>query len=332
MSRPIVIVLVLIAFGVGIAVGVAGILRVTAGDGTPSQEVSERVPTLSLDGPTATPAPILAIGTEIADLNAKVDSLSTQVGELEVASNNISEQVDAVGQAVDGIEIAAASAVEVEPTPMPTLEPTIAPTEEASEPTEDPAADEAASGDVPERALYRITDEESEARFLIDEILLGEEIVVVGITDDVAGDVIVNFADPAASQLGQISVSARTLKTDQEFRDQSIRGQILESSKDEFEFIDFVPTSLLSLASEPVSMGETVSFEIVGDLTIKGATLEETFQVDVTVVDEDRIEGFATTTVLYADYGITIQQPPSVAGIGEVVTLEIDFVALRVDE
>ncbi|MCA9883455.1 MAG: YceI family protein, partial [Anaerolineae bacterium] len=210
------------------------------------------------------------------------------------------------------------------------------PTEEMAEPTEEPteeAADaESASASSPERALFRITTDESEARFKIDETLVGNEIVVVGTTNDIAGDIIVNFANPAESQLGEVAVSARTLKTDEEFRNQSIRGRILLSSQDEYEFITFAPTEFVSLTSDPVSVGDTLEFEITGNLTIRGNTNTVTFPTTVTVVSADRIEGFATTDVLYSDYGITIQAPPTVSNIGDVVTIELDFVALLVDE
>jgi len=345
MSRPLAIVSILIAFGVGIAVGVLGILWATGGNATPSQDVAERAPTLSLDADTPTPSNDMALNTQIAELNQKIDTLSTQVS---VVDSDISQQIGAVEDAVNEIDTEALAQV-MRLTPIDSIDVTLIPTEilpTAAPPTEEPAAeatdepeaaaetsDEAAApADVPERALYRITQDESEARFLIDEILIGNPTTVVGTTSRVAGDIIVNFADPPASQLGVISVNARTLKTDNEFRDQSIRGQILQSSQDEFEFIDFEPAELATLANEPVGIGETVNFEIAGDITIKGVTNEVTFDVEVTVVSAERIEGFATTTVLYQDFDISIQAPPNVTGISDEVILEIDFVALRVDE
>ena len=167
---------------------------------------------------------------------------------------------------------------------------------------------------------------------MIDETLIGNPTTVVGTTRRVAGDVIVNFQDPPASQVGTIAINARTLRTDTEFRDQSIRGQILQSSQDEFEFINFVPTELIALPQAPVEVGGMVNFQIVGDLTIRGVTRSVTFDTTVTVESKDRIVGFASTVVLYEDFGLTIQAPTNVTDIGDEVTLEIDFVALRVEE
>lgn len=186
--------------------------------------------------------------------------------------------------------------------------------------------------DLPERALYRITEDESEARFYIDEILSDEAIVVVGTTKRVAGDIIVNFSDPAASQLGVVAVNVRTIKTDNEFRDDSIKTLILRSNQEENEFVTFEPTELLSLSSDAVAVGDVVEFQIAGDLTIKGITLNKVFDATVTIVSEERIEGVAQLEIDYAEFDISIKPPPTVSGVGDTVILELDFVALQVEE
>ena len=132
-----IILLLLIGFGVGIAAGVFGILWATGGNSTPSRDTADVAPTLSLDGPTATPNSIGLVGTEIASLNEKVDDLSSQV-------DSLSSQLDDIASGVvvtsddNGDE-------PVEETPAPT--------------------DEPGEADVPERALYRITEDESEVAF-----------------------------------------------------------------------------------------------------------------------------------------------------------------------
>jgi hypothetical protein len=40
-----------------------------------------------------------------------------------------------------------------------------------------------------------------------------------------------------------------------------------------------------------------------------------------------RLEGTATATIAYADYGISIPQVPQVASVADQVRLELDFVA-----
>ena len=297
-SNRLIWLLVPLAFAAGVAVGVLGLLWATGGNSTPSQDIGNVVPTLSLDNDEADPT------EEMVEPTAEPT---------EAMADPTQEPTEAMAD--------------------PTEEPTEAMAEPTEEMTEEPVdAESASASGLPEQALYRITTDESEARFKIDETLSGNDIVVIGATDDVAGDIIVNFANPGDSQLGQVAVSARTLKTDNDLRNQTIRGRILLSSQDEYEFVTFVPTEFVSLSSDPVNVGDTLEFEVTGDLTIRGATQTVTFDTTVTVVSEDRIEGTAVTEILYADYGISVQTPPQVGGLGDVVTLELDFVALLVDE
>jgi hypothetical protein len=47
----------------------------------------------------------------------------------------------------------------------------------------------------------------------------------------------------------------------------------------------------------------------------------------VTPVSESRIEGLATTTFPYRDFGLAIPDAPSVDTVADDVTLELEFVA-----
>jgi len=307
------VITLIIGIGLGAAGGILGLLWAT-GNVAPSQSAADAAPTLSLDDATPTPGQVALLSTEIADLNLKLDDVSARLDTLSGDTQNVGTQV------AQGVQLNVAQAtLDALPTntPAPTSTPTTTPTE---------------APQVPERSLYRINAEESEVRFRINEVLLGNPTEVIGTTKQVGGDFIINFADPPASQLGEIAINARTLKTDNEFRDQSIRGQILQTGLPENEFIRFVPTELTSMTITPVGVGEIATFDIVGNLTIKGATNLVTFSASVTVESEDRVSGFASTTVLYTDYGINIEAPPNVTDIEDTVILEIDFVADRVEE
>ena len=181
---------------------------------------------------------------------------------------------------------------------------------------------------LPEQALFRIDSEQSEVRFRINETLVGEELEVVGTTHDVAGDILIDYQNPAASTVGTLAINARTLRTSNDQRNDSIRSQILETRENEFIF--FYPTALLNVPSEPVSVGETVEFQVQGDLEIKGIKQSVTFAVTLTAVAETEITGLGRATVEYADWDITINPPPSVAGVEDTVILEIEFRATQV--
>ena len=62
--------------------------------------------------------------------------------------------------------------------------------------------------------LFEIVSAESEARFIIDEVLNGTPTTVVGVTDQVAGQLAVDTVNVGNTQIGVIQINARTLTTD----------------------------------------------------------------------------------------------------------------------
>ena len=173
-------------------------------------------------------------------------------------------------------------------------------------------------------AVFQILQEESEVRFIIDEVLNNAPKTVIGATNQVAGEIAVDPADPSQSRVGIIQVNARTLATDNDFRDRAIKNAILGT--DQFELITFEPTALTGLPAAGV-VGEPFSFQMAGMLTVRDVTREVTFDVTLTPVSETRLEGTAISIIRYADFGLSIPSVPSVASVADEVRLEIDFVA-----
>ena len=217
--------------------------------------------------------------------------------------------VDPTGSSPTSAPAAVATAA---PTPTPATVATAAPT---STPTP-------ASGGL---IVFTIVPAESEARFLIDEVLLGRPNTVVGVTNQVAGELAVDPANPAAAQVGPVIVNARTLVTDNNFRNNAIKNRILLTNT--YEYITFTPTAIRGLPTT-VTIGQPFAFEIEGDLSITDATRTVVFAVTVTPVSSERIEGLARTTVLWRDFGLFIPDSPSVDTVADEVTLELEFVAV----
>jgi len=166
---------------------------------------------------------------------------------------------------------------------------------------------------------------ESQARFLIEEILNGQPKTVVGVTDQVAAQIIIDPANPANVQMGPVTVNARTLVTDNNFRNRAIQNEILDTA--EFEFIIFTPKQFLGLPSSG-SIGGTFAFQIVGDLTIREVTREVTFDLTVSVDSVIRLHGIGSTTISLRDFDLgVIELPPQVASLEDSVVLELEFVA-----
>ncbi len=176
---------------------------------------------------------------------------------------------------------------------------------------------------------FVIDQSQSTASFTVDEVLRGEPKTVVGQTDQVAGQMLVDLDDLSTTQISDIVINARTFETDSGQRDRTIRGPvILNSASDEFELITFSPTSIDGLSGQTGEAGEEFVFTVTGDLTIKGVTQSVEFEVVARIVDENIIEGTATAVVERSDFGIGIPNVPQVSGVDEEVTLTLEFVAL----
>lgn len=179
--------------------------------------------------------------------------------------------------------------------------------------------------------VFRIDKEASEVRFIINEVLSGNPTVVTGRTNEIAGDILVDYDNPQASAIGMLRINMRTVATDNNFRNQAIRGMILQTADDAHEFSDFV-VSEVSGIPETITFGQAFDVTIAGTLTLRGVPQPITFNATITPVSETEISGTASSVVQYPDLGIDIPRvPPQVANISEEVTLELDFVARAVE-
>jgi len=173
--------------------------------------------------------------------------------------------------------------------------------------------------------VFQIDPNASSAEFVIDEILRGTPKTVVGTTNQVAGQIAADLNDLDAAQVGQITINARTLTTDADGRNRMLQNQILQT--DQHELITFAPKQMVGLP-EAATVGQSITFQMVGDLTIRGTTREATFDVALTPTADNRLEGTALSTIRYADWGVSIPQVPSVAGVEDQVDLKLNFVAM----
>lgn len=192
---------------------------------------------------------------------------------------------------------------------------------------EEPVEPESEQGAVPSgEAALRIIPEESEARFLIDEVLLGSPFTVVGATSALEGGITTDLNDPSNAQVN-IVVDVTTLVTDNGKRNGAIQRWILETTEPGNQTAEFNATSINGMP-EQVVVGEPFNFQITGEFSVKGVSKELTFEGSATLVSEDRLEGTASTGVLYTEFTTIPGLPPQVASVDENMILEIDFVAV----
>jgi polyisoprenoid-binding protein YceI len=190
-------------------------------------------------------------------------------------------------------------------------------------PAQPAAANPSTSG---QKVVFKIVPEESTATYEVGEVFFNQNNrfnLAVGVTHSVKGEINADLSNPPASSLGVIEVDISQLASDSDRRDNFIRNNGLQSSK--FPVARFVPNKIDAL---PVSYqaGQTYTFKVSGDLTIKDITKPVTFDVTASL-QENVLSGTATTKVLMSDYGVG---PISLAGIlktEDEVKLSLKFVA-----
>jgi polyisoprenoid-binding protein YceI len=205
------------------------------------------------------------------------------------------------------------------------------PDDSAADSATDTAASEsttdAAGGSALAPVTFTIDQSSSEARFLINESLLGIPTEVKGVTNQITGTIAIDVADPARTTLSPITIDARDLRTDRDLRNRAIRRFILESGKDEFRYITFTPAAIEGLPAQAAAPGESYAFQITGDLQIKDVTQPATFDVELTANSETEVTGTATATILRSDFNLSIPSAPGVADVTDEVRLELAFTA-----
>jgi len=198
----------------------------------------------------------------------------------------------------------------------------VVPTEIQIKATDEPIVEETLVESVP--LVFQINQQESQTSFMIFEELRGQPKDVIGTTNQIAGEIVLNPNDLSTARAGVIQVNARTLVTDDDRRNQAIRNRILNT--DAYEFITFTPTQISGLEGTATE-GQEFTFQVTGDLTIRDITKPVVFDVTAQLVTEDRLTGSSVTKIQRGDFNLVIPSVPSVANVGEEIALEINLVA-----
>ena len=197
--------------------------------------------------------------------------------------------------------------------------PTIAaPAKAAAQPTQAAPATGAA-------VVYHIDPSQSEAHYEVAETFFqGNRLnLAIGRTKGIAGDVSVDFANPANSQIGTIVIDVSQLTSDEGRRDNFIRNNFLQSAQ--YPQATFKPTKIEGLPAT-VKPGDQLTLKVTGDLTVKHTTKPVTFDVTLTA-NQDKLTGTATAQIALSDFGVG---PIQIAMLQteDKAKLVFDFVAL----
>jgi polyisoprenoid-binding protein YceI len=195
--------------------------------------------------------------------------------------------------------------------------------------TDTPAvtADTTASGELTLRAegpvRLAIAPTGNEARYRVREQLVGLDFPndAVGVTSDVTGAVVVNEDGSIDTSQSRIVVNVTGLTSDEERRDGYIQGRLLETEA--YPSVAIRPTAFRGLSTPIPASGET-SFEMLGDLTVRGVTRPTTWNV-VAQFDEDQVTGSASTVFTFDEFQLTQPTVARVISIADTIRLEYDF-------
>ena len=236
------------------------------------------------------------------------------------------ESVEAPVEPTVAVEPTAAPAVEAEPAVTETVTVTVAAdTTTTAATSADNSTASQPSGSAVART-FQNDQSQSEARFTLDEKLMGAPKTVVGVTPLISGAIEIDLADPTKTTISPIQIDARGFTTDSDMRNRAIQRFVLGSNSDENRYIVFTPTAITGLPTT-AAVGDAFALQIAGDLTISGVTQPVTFDTTVTADSETQLSGLAQTQVLRSDFALTIPNVPSVADVTDEVLLEFQFVA-----
>jgi polyisoprenoid-binding protein YceI len=206
------------------------------------------------------------------------------------------------------------------PAPAPT--PTTAPAAQPQQPVAEGAR------------RFVVVPAESSAAYVVDEEFLAGALAKLGIdaglqkitgsTNEVTGELQLKLDDPQNALVsGEFTVNLPSLKTDQDRRDSWIRDNALESNR--FPVAKFVATSINN-APASYTDGAEVTFQLLGDLTVRDITQPVTFAVTATLTG-DTIKGVATTAMKISNFGF---DPPNFANtltVADDFTIQVELTA-----
>ena len=206
--------------------------------------------------------------------------------------------------------------------PPPAAQPTSAP---AATPMPTAAPEESSGSVASDGATVITVTEGSEAVYRINEQLARRDLPndAVGTTSDVEGQIVFSSDGTVDAEQSKITVGVRSLRSDSDRRDSYIQRNSLESNQ--YPEVTIAVTEIRGV-SWPLPTSGEVSFEMVGDLTIRDQTRPVTWETTATFTD-GAIEGLAKTVVTFEQFDMTKPRVAIVLSVVDEIRLEINFVA-----
>ena len=168
----------------------------------------------------------------------------------------------------------------------------------------------------------------TKASYRVREQLLGFNFPndAVGTTQSVSGSITI-APDGAVASGSKITVDLRTLKSDDDRRDNYLRDRTLQTNQS--PFAEFVARRLTGLPV-PIPTSGKATLQLVGDMTVHRVTSEIVWAIDATLA-QDRVTGQAKTNFPFAKFGLILPRLPGLLSVDDNIRLELDLVLRRSD-
>jgi polyisoprenoid-binding protein YceI len=174
---------------------------------------------------------------------------------------------------------------------------------------------------------YVVAPAGNEARYRVREQLAGFDFPndAVGKSGKVSGGIAFDADSRLLPAVSRFAVDASTFVSDRERRDGYIRGRLLNAQQ--FPEVVFVPTDVRGVKLPLASTGSS-SFELLGDLTVRGVTRPTLWRVTAKLED-GRVSGTASTRFVFDDFAMEKPRVRSVLSVADTIGLEYDFNLVR---
>ena len=167
----------------------------------------------------------------------------------------------------------------------------------------------------------------NEARYRVQEVLMGATLPndAVGVTKSVSGTILAYADGRVVKDSSKIVIRLDSLKSDKDRRDGFLRRRTLETEK--FPTVELIPTEIRGFNGKLPASG-TVTFQLVGDLVLKGVSRPTVWNVTARADGQD-VAGTATTAFTFKDAGLDQPKVPVVLSVADTIKLEYDFRFVR---
>lgn len=166
----------------------------------------------------------------------------------------------------------------------------------------------------------------NEVRYRVREQLVGFDLPndAIGKSASISGAIGLDANGRVVPEASRFVIDASTFVSDRDRRDGYVRGRLL--TVEQHPTIVFAPTQVRGLTI-PSDSG-TSSFDLLGDLTVRGVTRPTTWRATARF-QGGRVSGTASTRFTFADFEIEKPRVRSVLSVADTIALEYDFNLVR---